>query len=52
VEHSSAFFVAHRSTWLQSQCVSTQSRQTRASVKGSYIRDTDPVTCPVVVDVE
>lgn len=52
VEHSSAFFVAHRSTWLQSQWVSTQSRQTRASVKGSYIRDTDPVTCPVVVDVE
>jgi hypothetical protein len=50
VEHSSAFLVAHRSTWLQSQCVSTQSR--RASVKRSYIRDTDSVTCPVVVDVE
>jgi hypothetical protein len=33
VEHSSAFLVAHRSTWLQSQCVSTPSRRTRASMK-------------------
>jgi hypothetical protein len=27
VEHSSAFLVAHRSTWLQSQCVSSKHEQ-------------------------
>jgi hypothetical protein len=28
MEHSRAFLVAHRSTWLQSQCISIQSCRT------------------------
>jgi hypothetical protein len=28
MEHSRAFLVAHRSTWLQSKCMSTQSCRT------------------------
>ena len=52
MKHSRAFLVAHRSTWLQSRYISTQSCRTRASIKRSYISDAGPVTCPVVVDAE
>ena len=52
VEDGTAFLVAHLSTWLWSQCLRTQSRRRRVSGKGPYIRDTDPVTSPVVVDAE
>ena len=54
MKHSRAFLVAHAhlSTWLQSHYMSTQSFRIRVSMKRSYIRDSGPVACPVVVDAE